>query len=204
MLGSDEMLLNTYLGAGTNILALENSYSSRSRPLVIRLLNLHDDSWFANSAITNGPKSWNAAIAYALHATVEELREKLGDDISRWKYGSIHKMTYNHVLSALKPLDKILNRGPFPIGGDIDTVNMGATLPDKPEVVITVPSYRQIINLADLKASLSVHAPGQSGQPASKHYDDFIKPWLNVEHHPMLFERSMIEANAEGTLRMVP
>ncbi len=203
MLGGDEMLLNTYLGTGTTILALENSYSSRSRPLVIRLMNAHDDSWFANSAIANGPKSWDAAIAYALHATVEELREKLGDDISRWKYGSIHKMTYNHVLSALKPLDKILNRGPFPIGGDIDTVNMGATLPDKPEVVITVPSYRQIVNLADLKASLSVHAPGQSGHPASKHYDDFIKPWLNVEHHPMLFERSMIEANAEGTLRMV-
>ncbi len=37
----------------------------------------------------------------------------------------------------------------------------------------------------------------------SKHYVDFIKPWLHVQHHPMLFERTMIEANAEGTLQMV-
>jgi penicillin amidase len=204
MLGDDEILISSYLGVGITILALENSYSSRSRPLLIRLMNAHDDSWFANSAIQNGPKSWDAAIASAFHAAIEELRDKLGDEISRWKYGSIHKMTYNHALGAVKPLNKIFNRGPFPLGGDIDTINMGANLPNQPEVVITVPSYRQIVNLVDLKASLSGHSPGQSGHPASKHYADFIKPWLNVEHHPMLFERSMIEANAEGTLQMVP
>jgi len=77
MLGSDEMLLNTYLGAGTNFLALENSYSSRSRPLLIRLMNAHDDNWFINSAIPNGPKSWDAAIVHALHAAIEELRDYL-------------------------------------------------------------------------------------------------------------------------------
>ena len=113
-------------------------------------------------------------------------------------------MTYNHPLGTIKPLNRVFNRGPFPVGGDIDTVNMGATMPNEPQVVITVPSFRQIVNLADLKSSLSGHAPGQSGHPASKHYDDFIKPWLKVEHHPMLFERSMIEAQAEGVLSMIP
>src|SRR5213079_3613558 len=33
----------------------------------------------------------------------------------------------------------------------------------------------------DMKASLSGHAPGQSGQVASKHYADFIKPWRSEE-----------------------
>ncbi len=69
---------------------------------------------------------------------------------------------------------------------------------------IAVPSYRQIVSLADMNASLSGHAPGQSGHVASKHYDDFIKPWLKVQHHPMLFERNTIEANAEGTLHLLP
>jgi len=81
---------------------------------------------------------------------------------------------------------------------------MGAVAPNQPEVVITVPSYRQIVNLADLKTSLAGHSPGQSGHPASKHYDDFIEPWLNVQHHPMLFERGLIEENAEGTLHLLP
>jgi len=204
MFGDDETLVHGYLGRGSSILAPINGYASRSKPLLIRLLNEHDDSWFADSAIPNGPRSWDAARSSAFTGAVEELREKLGNDISQWQYGKIHKMTYNHVLGMIKPLDKIFNRGPFPLGGDVDTVNMGATLPHQPETVITIPSFRQIVNLADMKASLSGHSPGQSGHPASKHYADFIKPWLRVKHHPMLFERRSIEVNAEGILKMAP
>ncbi len=158
LLGDDEALLQGYQGVGTTTLALQNGYSSRSKPLLIRLMNEHDDSWFAGSAILNGPKSWDAALASAFHAAVEELREKLGEDIIGWRYGANHTVTFNHPLGMVKPLDKIFNRGPFPLGGDIDTVNMGATLPNQPGAVITVPSYRQILNLADLKTSLSGHA----------------------------------------------
>jgi penicillin amidase len=58
--------------------------------------------------------------------------------------------------------------------------------------------------MADVTASLSGHAPGQSGHPASRHYADFISSWRRVEHHPMLFERGTIEENAEGRLEMLP
>ena len=204
MLGDEETLMHSYLGAGSSILALQNGYSSRSKPLLIRLLNEHDDNWFADSAIPNGPRSWDTALSSAFAAAIEDLREQLGNDISHWQYGKTHRMTYSHPLGNIKPLHKIFNRGPYPLGGDIDTVNMGASLTNQPETVITVPSYRQILNLADLKSSLSGHAPGQSGHPASKHYADFIKPWLKVEHHPQLFERGMIEENAEGILYLIP
>jgi penicillin amidase len=204
MLGDEETLIQNYLGVGTTILALQNGYASRSKPLLIRLLNEHDDSWFADSVIPDSPNSWNEAISNAFKGAIEELQEKLGSDVSGWKYGALHKMTYNHPFGMVKPLDRIFNRGPFPVGGDIDTINQAASLANQPDTVVTVPSYRQIANLADLKASLSGHAPGQSGHPASKHYADFIKPWLNVEHHPQLFERSMIEENAEGTLLLMP
>jgi penicillin amidase len=204
MLGDDETLYYEFLGRGSSILSLQNSYASRSKPLVIRLLHEQNDSWFANSAVPNGPKSWKVAISSAFTAAIEELREKLGNNMATWQYGRIHRMTYNHTLGAVKPLDRIFNRGPYPVGGDIDTVNMGATLPGQPEVVITVPSYRQIVNLADMNNALSAHAPGQSGHPASKHYDDLIKMWLRVGHHPMLYDRDAIEANAEGILTLLP
>lgn len=202
--GSDESQLFGYLGRGSTILANLNSNASRSRPLLIRMMNAHDDAWFANSAVPNGPKSWDAALRSAFSAAIEELREKLGDDAARWQYGKIHHMTYNHPLGMVKPLDKIFNRGPYPIGGDVDTVSQAATLHHDPETVLVVPSYRQIVNLSDLPHSLSMHSPGQSGHPASKHYDDFIRPWRNFEHHPMLFDRQEIAANAEGTLLLSP
>ncbi len=204
MLGDEETILQSYLGIGSTIIGPQNGYASRSKPLLIRLLKAHDDSWFATSVIENGPKTWDAALRSAFQATIEELRDKLGDDVTRWRYGAIHKMTYSHPRGMFKPLDKVFNRGPIPVGGDIDTVNMGSSLTNQPEVVVTVPSYRQIVNLADPKSSLSIHHPGQSGHPASKHYDDFIKRWLRVEHHPMLFERTMIEENAEGTMCLTP
>jgi penicillin amidase len=203
-LGDDEALFYSYLGVGANALVPLNGYVSRSRPLLIRLLKQHDDTWFANSAVPNGPQSWNAALAAAFHATIGELRDRFGDDISRWRYRALHELTYVHPLGSIKPLSRFFNRGPFPFGGDIDTVNTGVTSPDKPEVVTTVPSYRQIVDLGNMNNSLSGHAPGQSGHPTSKHYDDFIPMWLHVQHHPMLFERQTIEANAEGTLHLIP
>ncbi|HEU5230708.1 MAG TPA: penicillin acylase family protein, partial [Ktedonobacteraceae bacterium] len=204
LIGDDEQLLNSYLGVGSTLIAMLNGYAGRSKPLLIRLLREHDDSWFANPTIPNGPRSWNEALTRAFHAAIEELDEKLGHDPARWQYGSIHQMTYRHPLGLVKPLNKFFNRGPFPVGGDIDTVNMGTVSPAQPTEVITVPSYRQIVNLADLPSSLSGHSPGQSGHQVSKHYDDFIKMWLQVSHHPMLFTRQAVEDNAEGTLLIKP
>ncbi|HKF36137.1 MAG TPA: penicillin acylase family protein [Ktedonobacteraceae bacterium] len=202
LLDGEESLMQSYLGVGSTMLAPLNAYASRDKPLLIRLLNEHNDSWFADSTAPDGPGSWDQALSKAFQAAIEDLRAKLGKDAARWKYGAIHKMTYSHPLGMVKPLDRIFNRGPYPIGGDIDTVNMGKTLLNQPEKVVTVPSYRLIANLADLKASLSAHAPGQSGHPASKHYADFIKTWLSVEHHPQLFERNMIEEHAAGVLQL--
>ncbi len=204
LIGDDETLLNRYFGIGVTIIAPQNGYASRTRPLLIRLLKQRDNRWFANSAIPNGPMTWDDALAAALRATLDELQIRLGADMTRWRYGSIHTMTYNHALGTIKPLNRLFNRGPFPVGGDIDTVNMGASMPNNPEVVVTVPSFRQIVDLADLTRSLSVHAPGQSGHPADKHYDDFIPLWRAVKHHPMLFDHAAIEAQAEARLSMHP
>ncbi len=203
-LGTDETLLQAYLGKGTNILASANGYASRGKPLLIRMLKTQDDTWFTTSVIPNGPTTWKEALSRAFTATVEELHETLGDDPTRWQYGAIHTMTYNHTLGSVKLFASFFNRGPFPVGGDIDTVNMGASLPHDPTTVITVPSYRQIVTLADMNNSLSGHAPGQSGHPASKHYDDFISMWLSVGHHPMLANSEQIEAHTQGILHMVP
>ncbi len=202
MIGDDETLLSSYRGVGFSILSTLNGYASRSKPLLIRLLQEQDDQWFAASAISNGPRSWSVALARAFDATIDELSTKLGSNILHWQYSAIHKMSYNHPLGMIKPLDAIFNRGPFPFGGDADTVSMGNTSPQDPTNVIVVPSYRQIVDLGNLANSRSIHAPGQSGHPADKHYDDFIKLWQENKHHPMLFTREAIESEAEATLFM--
>ncbi|HWS82624.1 MAG TPA: penicillin acylase family protein, partial [Ktedonobacteraceae bacterium] len=128
----------------------------------------------------------------------------LGNNILHWQYGLIHKMNFRHPLGTVKSLESFFNRGPFPVGGDGDTVNMGNVSPNSPEEVISIASYRQIIDLGDLNNSSSVHVPGQSGHPGSKHYDDFVQLWQETGYHPQLFKRDVIEAAAEGMLHLLP
>ena len=67
-----EELLKGYLGVGTTLLAITNGYSSRNKPLIIRLLNEQDASWFADSALPNGPRTWSSALLSAFEATLDE------------------------------------------------------------------------------------------------------------------------------------
>ncbi len=204
VLGDDPSLAESYLGIAASMLAILNGYASRTIPLLIRLLKQHDDNWFANSAIPNGPTSWETALERAFDATIEELQDRLGRNILHWQYGLVHKMTYRHPLGAVKVLQGFFNRGPFPVGGDSDTVNMGNSSPNNTEEVITTPSLRLMVDLGNLNNSLSIHAPGQSGHPASKHYDDFIQVWRDTQHHPQLFTRDAIERATQGTLYLLP
>ncbi len=202
--GDDKELASSYFGVGATFIPALNGYASRSIPLLIRMLQEKDDTWFSSSVMTNGPTSWSDALERALDATIEDLRARLGGNILRWQYGALHQMTYSHPLGAVKALERFFNRGPFPFGGDSDTVSMGNSSPAKPEEVIVVPSYRQIVDLDNLANSCSIHAPGQSGHPASKHYDDFIPFWRENRHHPMLYDDATIETEAEGTLHFSP
>jgi penicillin amidase len=66
------------------------------------------------------------------------------------------------------------------------------------------PPFRFISDLSNLNNSLSLLAPGQSGQPGSKHYDDHAKTWFTGEYHTMIFRRQDIEREAEATLHLTP
>ncbi|GCE27817.1 peptidase S45 [Dictyobacter alpinus] len=204
ILGDDEVLLQHYLGQSLSAMGTLNGYAGRTRPLLIRLLREQQDSWFANSILPNGPTSWQIALERAFEGTLEELKVQLGGNILRWRYGAIHSMKYAHPLGTVKALESFFNRGPFPVGGDGDTINVGSANSATPENVLVVPSYRQIIDLHDFSASRSIHAPGQSGHPASKHYDDFIELWRNGETHPMLYKQEEIEKHREEKMRLEP
>ena len=66
------------------------------------------------------------------------------------------------------------------------------------------PSMRQITDLGDLERSLAVLPMGQSGIPASPHYDDMLPLWLSGGYHPFAMDRTNIDKNAEGRLVLEP
>lgn len=170
----------------------------RTIPQLLRRLAERDDRFF-------GGRTSDEILATAWTATIAELRAELGEDVSTWRYGRVHSLTIRHPLGALPGLATIFNRGPFATGGDVDTVNMGhqpREFAGPPFYV--APSYRQICDTTDWDRSQSIQPTGQSGHPGSRHYSDFVQPWLNVQYHPMPWSRSRVEEVAVARMTLQP
>ena len=195
-------LATRYAGKGpTPVLAEGSLFGERSWEWLEWILGKPESHWFDQG---NGETRDDVA-RLALRDTVDFLVGELGPALDDWAWGKLHTLTYGHVLGRVKPLDRILNRGPFPIGGDGTTVcATHTTWHDLSSEVVVGPPFRFIADLGDLRNSLGMLVPGQSGQPGSTHYDDQIDAWFSGEYHPMLWDREDVEAGAVAVLRLTP
>lgn len=148
----------------------------------------------------------DAALLQALRRSVDELRLALGPDPACWAWGRLHTLTYQHTLGRIRPLGKLLNRGPYPVGGDYTTVCATGNTQHREEHqgALIGPNYLFIADLAGLEGSRALLVPGQSGQPGAPHYDDQIAAWFAGDSHPMLFDRAAVARHAEATLHLQP
>jgi penicillin G amidase len=167
----------------------------------IHLLEEPDSPWFD---LGNGEQR-NDVLKLALQQSVEFLKRELGPQMKDWKWGRLHQLTFEHVLGEQKPLDRVFNIGPFPIGGDGNTIWSSFTsLSDLQRRPMTGPPFRFIADLGDLDHCWGLLIPGQSGHLASPHHADGIRPWFEGDYHPMLFRRDELEQNLVARLVLTP
>ena len=130
--------------------------------------------------------------------------QALGDDPTSWRWGRLHTITFRHALGrGSRLLARYFDRGPFAVPGHTSTVNK-MEFDEADFEVRDGPSMRQITDLGDLERSLAVLPMGQSGIPASPHYDDMLPLWLSGGYHPFTMDRANIEKNVEGRLVLEP
>ena len=143
--------------------------------------------------------------ALALEAARNELREALGKDPAQWNWGDLHTLTfYNQVMNSFPWINKAFNRGPYRTSGGSAIVNATGWYTQAPYEVLSLPSERAIMDLSNWQNSLSIHPTGQSGHAYHPHYVDMANPWRLIQYHAQNWERSAIEADAEGHLRLMP
>ena len=170
---------------------------------ILQVLEYHDSYWLGSGPVSNLEKR-DKLVQLSLEQALEELTETLGSDMSTWRWGRLHTATFRHRLGIAPPLDQVLNAGPVEVGGDWSTINRGIFDYSGGFGTLAIASYRQIVDLGNLSNSVAMHSPGQSGQPASDHYRDFVEPWAEVRYHPMLFDRAAIEKQAKELLKLIP
>jgi penicillin amidase len=110
-----------------------------------------------------------------------------------WQWGTLHTVTFSHPFGSRKPLDKVFNLGPYPIGGGGTTPNKSEYRFANPYGVAIGPSMRQVVDLANPAVAFTVITSGESGQPLQRHYDDQVPLWLNGGYLTMTIDWDAIE-----------
>jgi penicillin amidase len=147
-----------------------------------RLLELWDE---ADEELVGG-RNWDEMALEALQAALDDLEERFGQDPAGWTWGRVHGVVFPHALAdGDSPLSKLLARllsRRLPAGGSQETVCAIGFVPHGGDYTgIWAPSFRLLADLGDPTRSRWQHMTGQSGHPASPHYDDLLEPWLAGE-----------------------
>jgi penicillin amidase len=146
----------------------------------------------------------DAVLRRALEEALEDLTDRLGEDMSQWRWGALHTVRFAGRLAMIPDLAELFTAGVVEAGGDDDTVNQALYEPEAGFDVAVIASWRQIIDLADPDASVGSFPPGQSGNPASPHFGDLLPLWAKGEGHLLPLSRSGVEAIARSTLVLEP
>ncbi len=157
-------------------------------------------TWFGGE----GVKARDDLLRKALGTALDELTTAMGEDISAWSWGAIHRVRFAGQLARIPDLAELFTGGEAAWGGDEQTVCQGMYEPGAGYDAVVVPSWRQIIDLSDLDASVGTHTVGQSGNLTSPHFKDLFPLWSTGQYHPLPFTRPAVEAATDSRLDLLP
>lgn len=169
-----------------------------------RLAANEDSPWWDNrgSPLT---ESRTDTVRAAWRASITHLNALYGPDPKQWQWGKAHTLTHAHPLGAQKPLDWLLNVGPFPAPGTHEVPNnQSSRLSPAPWPVNYGPSTRRLIDFADPAHALGINPVGQSGVPFDRHYADQAQAYIRGDYVPQHLSEADVAAHSQGELRLVP
>jgi penicillin amidase len=140
----------------------------------------------------------------ALAAAWDRCAAAMGPEPADWTWGAIHRATFVHPLGRMPGLEPLFVAAEHPLGGDEQTVNNAGFEGEGPFRVYVAPSWRVVYDLSDLDASAGVLPTGQSGNPASDHWNDQTEMWAAGGLRPLPFTRASVEAAATDRLALIP
>ncbi|MFQ5954077.1 MAG: penicillin acylase family protein [Kiloniellales bacterium] len=159
----------------------------RLRPEVVAHMLEADPAW-CDVVTTPRRETCAERLSSALNRALDWIEARYGEDPARWRWGAAHRASFRHRVLDLVPLLGRLADLEIETDGGDDTVNRGTsdiTDPDQPFAHIHGAGFRAVYDLAELGRSRFVIATGQSGNPLSTHYHDFLRRWRDGEYVPM-------------------
>jgi penicillin amidase len=177
----------------------------RSRPGFVVAVLTRNRHW-CDDVTTPDKEDCNARIALALDRALDDIAQRQGEDIARWRWGDAHRAALvNRVLTHVPLAGRFADLDVATDGGN-DTVNRGlmAESGANPFAHAHGAGFRAVYDLADLARSRFVIATGQSGNPLSPHYGDMVERWRDGGHVTIATDKETARQRAVSTLVIKP
>lgn len=136
-------------------------------------------------------------IANALTKSLDDLARAYGRDMTRWRWGDAHYAPFRHAVFSRIWMVRDIVGFRVPTNGDYFTINRGAGRSSTRDTVFQHThgaSLRAIYDLADLDRSEFMIAPGQSGNPLSRHWGDLAQDWADGRHFAISGDRARLQS----------
>jgi penicillin amidase len=200
-----KFLVNTF---GDDLPAdMQPTGSSRWFEVVRNMISQPDSHWWDSQLTIDIVETRDDILRQSFSQAVSAIQSALGKDPTKWSWGDLHTATFkNQTLgkSGVAPIEMLFNRGPFPTSGGASIVNATGWNATKGFELTSLPSMRMIVDLGDMRNSLTVHPTGQSGHAYHPNYIDMTDFWRNIQYYPMLWNEQAIVNNATGHLILTP
>jgi penicillin amidase len=175
--------------------------------VVRNLLDKPDDPYWDDVRTSVVKETRDDILRQALKDAGSELRDKLGGDPAKWKWGDLHTLTLTNDTfgnSGVGPIEWLFNRGPLKLAGGDSIVDATGWEAQKGYEVSWVPSMRMIVDLADMDRSRWINLTGVSGHAFADHYGDQAPLWARGDTVPMRSRPDTIRREAAHTLTLTP
>ena len=118
----------------------------------------------------------------ALSTALDSLRATLGPDRTNWRWGKFNTSQLPHQFVRAYDIAPVERHG-----GAGFVAAVGAT-------------YREVIDMGNLDASIATNVPGQSGQPGSPFYANLVESYGRGEYFPLAYTRAAVDRAAAHRL----
>jgi penicillin amidase len=201
--------LNADSRVGPIIIQMRNAFRTRilNAALGEELIRIYGWSNFEatlDRLMMDQPKEWLprefTSYAELLRASHDDARaaltKSLGADESKWTWGEMVKVRFQHPLAAAPLIGLQFTIPPFPQNGTSGlaaTVNVGASV-----------SMRLIADPGDWDKTQHGITLGTSGNPTNPHWKDQLEDWRNVTPRAFPFTEAAIAKATKETLTLEP
>ena len=173
------------------------AYNAIAKNLIEKTRVTGQSLWCDNVNTPDVTESFHDNIRTAFQQSMDTLTSMYGPEVKSWEWGQLHKVALMHPLGTVPIVEKLfkVNRGPYSIGGSFHTVCPYGYPKGENFIANHGASERHIFHTGDWDRSLTVIPTGISGIPASPHYLDQTKLYINNQFHRDHFSREAVESN---------